>query len=104
MISDTRLIFLGSPGYLPPPHRLSRCHGSRYNPNFAAVRDKSEKVKAQIRFNIPNPSQGGIQMFPYSTTSTTRQRPRVSSDSSTKVLESDAGLVGSSSAEMSESG
>jgi len=37
-IPDARLIFLGLPGYLSPPHRLSRCHRSRYNPNFAAIR------------------------------------------------------------------
>ena len=65
----------------------------------------SEQGKVQIRFNIPTTSQSVmIQTFPYSTTSTTRPHPQVSSDSLTKVLESEAGLVGSSLAGMSELG
>jgi hypothetical protein len=37
MVFGARVILLGLPGYLAPPHRLSCCHGSRYNSSFAAI-------------------------------------------------------------------
>ena len=84
----------GLSGYLSAPHRLSRCHGSCYNPNFAAIR-ASEGPDSVQHSDPQSRRRGVIWTFRYSMTSATRQClvPQVPSNFSTTFLEGDPGLL-----------
>ena len=85
MISDARLIFWGSSGYLSPPHRLSRCHRSCHNSNFTAI-GASEGPDQVQHSSLQSRRRGVIRTFRYSMIPTTRQclYPLIFNESSRK--------------------